>query len=307
MAPTADYLSPQPNYRVGATFRWLGSSPIEYAELFLTVCGIEHCLPGKFYGPTVRNDFHVHFILSGKGTLEIGGQTYRLGRGQIFTIPPDVETYYYADTQDPWHYTWVSFGGSKAAFYMEKAGFTPACPVRDAYLNPEDFLALTEKILNHHELVIANELTRTALLYELLALLINSRTRNLEQHHKPHPLDYSPDIYVNHAIEYIHTNYRDARISDIASYIGITRSYLAHIFKQKLNVSPQEYLLAYRLDQGSRLLRATNQSVREVAVSVGYDNPLTFSKMFKNAYGLSPKNYRQHILDKNLPSLPSKV
>ena len=74
MSPTADYLSLQPNYRVGATFRWLGSSLIEHAELFLTVCGIEHCLPDKFYGPAVRDDFHVHFILSGKGTLEIGGK-----------------------------------------------------------------------------------------------------------------------------------------------------------------------------------------------------------------------------------------
>ncbi len=306
MSPTTDYLSPQPNYRVDATFRWLGSSPIEHAELFLTVCGIEHCPPDKSYGPVIRDDFHVHFILSGKGTLEINGQSYRLGRGQIFAIPPDIETYYYADPKDPWHYTWVSFGGSKAAYYMEKAGFTSACPVRDAYVEPEDFLALTEKILNHHELVIANELTRTALLYEILALLVNSRNQNLEQQHKPRPLDYSPDIYVNHAVEYIHTNYRNARISDIASYIGITRSYLTHIFKQKLSISPQEYLLSYRLDQGSRLLRTTDLSIQEVASHIGYDNPLTFSKMFKNAYGLSPKNYRQHIVTQNALPLSSK-
>ncbi len=306
MSPTADYLSLQPNYRVGATFRWLGSSPIEHAELFLTVCGIEHCLPDKFYGPAVRDDFHVHFILSGKGTLEIGGKTYHLGRGQIFAIPPDIETYYYADPKDPWHYTWVSFGGSRAAFYMEKAGISAASPVRDAYVEPEDFLALTEKILNHHELVIANELTRTALLYEILALLINSQNQNLEELHKPHPLDYSPDIYVNHAVEYIHSNYSSARISDIASYIGITRSYLTHIFKQKLHISPQEYLLSYRLDQGSRLLRTTDLSIQEVARRIGYDNPLTFSKIFKNAYGLSPKNYRKQILDCSSHSLPAQ-
>lgn len=173
-------------------------------------------------------------------------------------------------------------------------------------MEPEDFLALTEKILNHHELVIANELTRTALLYEILALLINSQNQNLEELHKPHPLDYSPDIYVNHAVEYIHSNYSSARISDIASYIGITRSYLTHIFKQKLHISPQEYLLSYRLDQGSRLLRTTDLSIQEVARRIGYDNPLTFSKIFKNAYGLSPKNYRKQILDCSSHSLPAQ-
>ena len=37
-------------YRIGANFRLLGSPPIEHAELFLTVCGIERCSPDKAYG-----------------------------------------------------------------------------------------------------------------------------------------------------------------------------------------------------------------------------------------------------------------
>ena len=53
-------------YRIGANFRLLGSPPIEHAELFLTVCGIERCSPDKAYGPMIRDDFHVHFVLSGK-------------------------------------------------------------------------------------------------------------------------------------------------------------------------------------------------------------------------------------------------
>lgn len=288
-----------PNYRVGATFRWLGSSPIEHAELYLTVCGIERCLADKSYGPTVRNDYHVHFILDGKGTLKIGNASYSLGRGQIFAIPPDIETYYYADSKNPWHYTWVSFGGSKAALYLEKAGITAEHPVRDAYINPEEFLAYTEKILNHHELTIANELTRTSLLYEILALLIHSQNQNQLEHHQPPAHDYAPDLYVNHALEYIHDNYTNIRVQDIADYIGITRSYLTHIFKQRLNISPQEYILNHRLEQGRRLLCTTNLSIQEIAEQIGYENPLTFSKIFKNFFGLSPKHYRIQIVNKN--------
>lgn len=281
-----------PNYRVGATFRWLGSSPIEHAELFLTVCGIERCPADKFYGPTIRDDYHVHFILAGKGTLEINGTAYSLRRGQIFVTPPGIEVYYYADPDDPWYYTWVSFGGSKASLYLEKAGITEAHPVRDTYIEPEEFFAYTEKILDHHELTIANELTRTALLYEILALLVRSQQQNqIEHHHTPEP-DYAPDLYVRHAVEYIHEHYTDVRVQDIAAYIGITRSYLTHIFKQKLHVSPQEYLLNYRLEEGRRLLCATKLSIQEVAEQIGYDNPLTFSKIFKNTFGLSPKHYR---------------
>lgn len=109
----------------------------------------------------------------------------------------------------------------------------------------EELLKITEKILNHHELTVANELLRTSLLYEIIALLIDSQNQKRGKQKKEMSYDYSPDIYVNSALEYIHRHYDQIRVSDIAAYIGISRYYLTHIFKEKLHVSPQEYLLNY--------------------------------------------------------------
>ncbi|HIW59227.1 MAG TPA: AraC family transcriptional regulator [Candidatus Anaerobutyricum avicola] len=283
------------NYRIDANFRWLGSEIKANEELCLTVCGIERCTPDKFFGPSVREDYHVHFILHGKGTLEIGGKSYKLQRGQIFVIPPDVETYYYSDPEDPWHYTWVSFGGTREGYFLEKAGITAENPVRDTYIEPERFLELTEKILNHHELTVANELLRTSLLYEIIALLVESQNQQKSKEGEEEVYDYSPDVYVNTAIEYIGEHYPHTKVSEIASYIGISRYYLTHIFKEKLHVSPQEFLLNYRMEQANRLLRTTGLSVQAVSEKVGYENPLTFSKTFKNKFGLSPKKYREKM------------
>lgn len=283
------------NYRIDANFRWLGSEIKANEELCLTVCGIERCTPDKFFGPSVREDYHVHFILHGKGTLEIGGKSYKLQRGQIFVIPPDVETYYYSDPEDPWHYTWVSFGGTRAGYFLEKAGITAENPVRDTYIEPERFLELTEKILNHHELTVANELLRTSLLYEIIALLVESQNQQKSKEGEEEVYDYSPDVYVNTAIEYIGEHYPHTKVSEIASYIGISWYYLTHIFKEKLHVSPQEFLLNYRMEQANRLLRTTGLSVQAVSEKVGYENPLTFSKTFKNKFGLSPKKYREKM------------
>lgn len=283
------------NYRIDANFRWLGSEIKANEELCLTVCGIERCTPDKFFGPSVREDYHVHFILHGKGTLEIGGKSYKLQRGQIFVIPPDVETYYYSDREDPWHYTWVSFGGTRAGYFLEKAGITAENPVRDTYIEPERFLELTEKILNHHELTVANELLRTSLLYEIIALLVDSENQQKSKAGADEVYDYSPDVYVNTAIEYIGEHYPHTKVSEIAAYIGISRYYLTHIFKEKLHVSPQEFLLNYRMEQANRLLRTTGLSVQAVSEKVGYENPLTFSKTFKNKFGLSPKKYREKM------------
>ena len=284
------------NYRTSTNFRWLGSSMKESEELCLTVCGIERCKPDKSFGPTVRRDYHVHFILHGKGYLQINGQTYTVQRGQIFCTPPNVEIFYYADPADPWFYTWISFSGARAAWFLEKAGITTDCPVRECGTEPEEFLALTEKILDHHQLTITNELLRTSILYEIIALLVSSNTALHKQ--QSHSYDYSQDVYVNAALEYIHHNLARAQVSDIAEYIGISRSYLTRIFKDKLNTAPKEYILNCRLSEASKLLRSTDRSVREIAETVGYTNPFSFSQGFKNMFGISPKHYREHVSDK---------
>lgn len=51
----------------------------------------------------------------------------------------------------------------------------------------------------------------------------------------------------------------------------------------------------YRLEQGRLLLQNTDLPVQEVAERIGYEDPLTFSKMFKNTYGKSPKKYREQL------------
>lgn len=283
------------NYRIDANFRWFQNAVKANEELCLVECGVEQCKPNKYYGPTIREEYHVHFILDGKGILEINDTSYSLKRGQIFLIPPSRQHYYYADSQQPWHYTWISFSGTRALYFLEKSGLTADRPVRDAYTEPERFLSIIEKILNHHQLTVANELLRTAQLYETIALLVDSW--NQKSGNPPHKnsYDYSPNIYVNSAVEYIHEHYSQINVSDIASYLGISRYYLSHIFKEKLHVPPQEYLLNYRMEQSARLLRTTGLPIQEISELVGYENPLTFSKIFKNAYGLSPKNYRIKI------------
>ena len=93
-------------------------------------------------------------------------------------------------------------------------------------------------------------------------------------------------------MNYIQNNYAAIRISDVARYIGIHRSYLTNIFKKKIGLSPQEYLLQCKMNKSCEMLLETQLPIQEIARRVGYENPLTYSKIFKNFYGLSPKQYR---------------
>ncbi len=279
------------------------SKPDGDTELCLTVCGIRRCFFEKYCRPAIQDDYHIYFVLSGKGRLKIGEKTYYLNRGQIFLIPPNIDICYYADYKDPWQYMWISFRGTRAELYLEKVGLMVECPVRDTFQAPEVFLALGEKILKHQEMNTADELIRTALLCEILSLLISHRGREPGSYCERQQDESLTDRYVDRAVEYIHNNYANTRVSEIASYIGVNRSYLTHLFKQKLSVSMQEYLLGYRLEQGSKLLKMTDLPIQKVAERIGYSNPLTFSKVFKNAYGLSPKNYRLQMQNGQKPRM----
>lgn len=282
------------NYHLTSLYRCIDCINTLDSDLYVTICGIENCMPGKKYGPCVRQGYHIHFVLAGSGTLWMEGQSWHLSAGQIFILPDQVESEYQADMDDPWQYAWITIDGKNALTCLKSAGFENSW-VRECNCNPDRFVEIVDKILGITELTIANELRRNAYMHEALALLVETKKPKKEVRH-----DFSPDLYVQYAVQFIHLNYSHIKVNDIARYIGINRSYLTTIFKNKLNVSPQEYLVTYRLNKGKQLLCTTDLSIQEVAARIGYDNPLTFSKMFKNTYGKSPRYYRQEACEELL-------
>ena len=94
---------------------------------------------------------------------------------------------------------------------------------------------------------------------------------------------YPGSVYVKHAMDYIAHHYREKiKISELADYIGVNRSYLTSSFKKAIGCSPQEYLVNLRMEKA-----------REIAAAVGYQDQLAFSKIFKQHFGTSPKAYRE--------------
>ncbi len=279
------------NSRVG--FRCLRNIKRQTNDLYLVHCGHQHCTPGYTYNHKTPNENHLHFILSGKGSLTINGTTYALKKDDLFLIPKSVPIDYAADMNDPWEYMWVTFDGEMAIDYLQHAGLSAAHPVAASGIPTASYLPLIRKILDSNELTFTNEIKRVGYLFDIISTLIDAQN---EKRNKKNRYDYSSETYVEHALQYIAINYKqEIKVSDIADYVGINRSYLTTIFKKELNVSPQEYLINYRLGKAAKLLETTQLPIKDIALETGYNNPLNFSKMFKNSYGKSPKTYREQI------------
>lgn len=258
-------------------------------DLYLSTCGIQNCFGGHSFGPGKRDCYILHFISDGKGVFCCDGKTFHLSRGDVFLVRPDMEVYYQADLKNPWSYMWVGFQGIKAPFYLDAAGLNGEHVTCKCENTPLVFTYIQQMIMCRH-LTLANELRREAALQQILSALIDEYKTTLPREER---YDYPYQIYVKQAMDYIRCNFRNSiRINDIASYIGIDRSYLTNIFKNVTGVSPQEYLMKYRMEQAELLLSDKNVKIREVACQVGYNDPMTFSKMFKKLRGMSPTEYR---------------
>ncbi len=274
---------------------YLNLQRFEIAELDMYNCGMDDCNPGHYYGPAVREHYLIHTIRQGKGRFQVGQQIYQLHKGQGFLICPDIVTYYQADQDDPWQYSWVGFQGAKAKSYLDAAGLTQENPI---------FHEAEDQILPNYirQMVTASRMERgretrlKGLLYLFLSRLIE-----LGQGVDIHSTELSKkELYVKQAVEYIRMNYSwNISIKQLAGYVGLDRSYLCMLFKEQLQLSPQEFLIHFRMAKACQLMANCALSIGDIARSVGYDDPLQFSKSFKKWNGKPPGEYRKQALKKN--------
>ncbi len=88
---------------------------------------------------------------------------------------------------------------------------------------------------------------------------------------------------------------RPPTLTEVAHAVGINEFSLKRDFKAVFGRPVHAYLLVARLAEACRLLRDTEDSVKQIAAAVGYAYPNHFSTAFRRAYGTSPASFRQSI------------
>ncbi len=93
--------------------------------------------------------------------------------------------------------------------------------------------------------------------------------------------------------EYLEENYREARLEEAALRVNLSSAYLSSLLKDKLGCGFTEMLTRIRMEKAAVLLSDVQYKTYDIAYYVGYDNPKSFSRAFKNYYGCTPMEYRQ--------------
>lgn len=241
------------------------------------LCGYEICAPGKSFGPTQRNIYLLHYVMEGRGEFWIGDRHYDLKKGQLFVIRPNEMTRYRADDTHPWYYVWIGFSVQEP---LKKPDFILD---RQDVFNVPECRTIFRDISESGRLKASRELYLCGKIYELLAALTDSCVT-----FEPGAADY-----VARAKTYIEANYaEEISIQGLAHCLGLSRSYFSAVFSRSEGVSPQEYLVDYRLKRAAELISRCGMRPGEAAAACGYPDVFSFSKMFKKKFGVSPGKYR---------------
>lgn len=247
-------------------------------------CGYEKCPPAHSYGPAVRDHYLIHYVVSGKGEFITEYGISPLSAGDLFLIRPGQTTTYRAKPEDPYEYYWVGFNGAEAAQMIISSGYSNDHPII-SYTKDEAALSYLKLLLLSAEDPVTAEFDMLGYLYLFLSCLIRSSA-------DPAKKSASYNNILNRAVKYIHGNYsREVNISDIADFVRIDRSHLFRIFKDRLGVSPQEYLIGFRMAKAAELLSSYDINISQAAYSVGYPDPAHFSRSFKKLYSVSPSRF----------------
>lgn len=250
---------------------------INLPKLSPKVCGRRQCPPGWHIERARTEGFLLHYVIKGSGSFVKNDITYPINTGDLFVCRPGEHAKYTASTQTPWDYAWAAFS---------------CAPELELLLN-EDVIHIpaasrlfTQISSSGNEP--AKEWAVCGLLYQLFAMLAEAQNRPC-----------ADKGYLSRAVTYIEANCaQDIQVSQIADMLGLNRSYFCRVFKRQMGISPQDYIVSYRLEQAEKLLTTTKLSQKEIALRVGYPDVYALSRMFKRRYGMPPGKFRELHLNK---------
>ncbi len=248
-------------------------------------CGIEQCKAGQLYGPKRREYHFIHFVVKGEGTLKIRDTIYDIHQNQLFIVPANEISTYSASNKNPWKYCWIGFLGIQSNQFLNSLMQSSTKRFVIDCKNTAFYEKQIEFILNISGKQLSTHLKVNGIMYHMIGTLLEELGAD-----DPKDLDFSIPYQAQQYMEmYYHNN---IQIADVATSVGVHANYLSNIFQKQYHITPKQYLSNLRIKKACELLLYTEYPIYIVANSVGFTDPLAFSKFFRRMVGISPYYYR---------------
>lgn len=249
-----------------------GESP---RELFVNNCGYYKGLdePLEIARPKGRQDYHLLFCV--RGAITVGDERLETGDAYLF-FPHREQRYVYLSASDALYF-WVHFTGTRASDMLKHMSLLHGKYGCAAHLS--ELETLLQLLSNHLGAPFSTSDDLAAgLLSAILALL---------------PCSASPQSPFASAIRALDDLSAEVSVSGLADMYKMSKGHFIRSFRSYFGITPYQYRRKKQLDLAKMLLSETNLPIAQIALRVGLDDSLYFSRVFKKYVGRSPSVYRR--------------
>jgi AraC family transcriptional regulator len=110
------------------------------------------------------------------------------------------------------------------------------------------------------------------------------------------PSTHLPKHQLQHVTDYIYAHLsQDISLSEMAAVLNLSQYHFCRLFKRSTGVTPHQYLTRCRIDQSKQLLLKTRLTITEIAFEVGFANHSSFTRLFHQYVGVTPKAFRSSL------------
>lgn len=88
---------------------------------------------------------------------------------------------------------------------------------------------------------------------------------------------------------------KDISLEYVAEKVNLSPTYVSYLFKKETGQTLVKYITDKKMDRAKKMLGDRNLKIMQVAKSCGYENQSYFNKLFKNYFGITPKQYRESL------------
>jgi AraC-like DNA-binding protein len=230
------------------------------------------------------------YCTAGKGWYRIDGIEYEVNPGDLLYCPPFSHHGYWADQRTPWSICWAHLSGDLLPFYEELLGFNMFSSPRHIGLHDEIIEAFTTLIL-HPPLSGVDAACCFQIQARAIAILCALTTL-------PHNIAEIAAAYgpVQKALTLMRSSLHQPFNLDLFSQeAGYSRRQFFRQFRRVTGMTPSDWFLKQKMHRARELLTTPGIRIKEVAMRLGYTDPLYFSRIFKKIIGSSPEAYREKI------------
>ena len=233
-------------------------------------------------------DSYLFFIvLQGSGTLTYEGETCAISAGDCAWIDCASPYSHESSDVDPWRLAWVHFTGNQARHfyqYFRQTGhsflFRPS--------NPSVFIELLDTLFqSQYQKSSLMELYANRYITDLIAYCFDCKQE-----------EESGDYSIKAKLQLVHTYLEEhfaekINLEDLYSRFFISKFHLSREYKKNYGVTILNDLVAIRISHAKSLLRFSDTSIEQIALSCGFQDAGYFIKVFRNAEGMTPLVYRK--------------